>query len=196
MHAHHASTLQIRLSWTFFGLPWVVLSRSGGWLADHANRRLTALLGLLNGAFFLALYPHIHNNDLILGLGFAGVDRRRALAAVDLLADEPGRGRPRTLATPGALHDVQHRVARRWRGRVRLSFRDQPGAALHGHGGHLGEHWRSRRTCGGGATCADTSRRVRHRDRAGYSPPDHRKLKPCVTTTARSGPSEPNRRRG
>jgi hypothetical protein len=26
-------------------------------------------LGLLNGAFFLALYPHIHNNDVILGLG-------------------------------------------------------------------------------------------------------------------------------
>jgi DHA1 family multidrug resistance protein-like MFS transporter len=28
-----------------------------------------ALLGLLNGAFFLALYPHIHSNDVILGLG-------------------------------------------------------------------------------------------------------------------------------
>jgi MFS transporter, DHA1 family, multidrug resistance protein len=69
MHAHHASTLQIRLSWTFFGLPWIVLSRLGGWLADHANRRLTTLFGLLNGAVFLALYPHIHNNDLILGLG-------------------------------------------------------------------------------------------------------------------------------
>jgi DHA1 family multidrug resistance protein-like MFS transporter len=69
MHAHHASTLQIRLSWTFFGLPWVLLSRFGGWLADHANRRVVALLGLLNGAFFLALYPHIHSNDVILGLG-------------------------------------------------------------------------------------------------------------------------------
>ena len=69
MHAHHASTLQIRLSWTFFGLPWVLLSRLGGWLADHANRRIVALLGLLNGAFFLALYPHIHSNDVILGLG-------------------------------------------------------------------------------------------------------------------------------
>jgi MFS transporter, DHA1 family, multidrug resistance protein len=69
MHAHHASTLQIRLSWTFFGLPWVLFSRLGGWLADHANRRVVALLGLLNGAFFLALYPHIHSNDVILGLG-------------------------------------------------------------------------------------------------------------------------------
>jgi len=69
MHVHHASTLQIRLSWTFFGLPWIVLSRFGGWLADHANRRVIALAGLLSGAFFLSLYPHIHNNNLILVLG-------------------------------------------------------------------------------------------------------------------------------
>ena len=69
MHAHHASTLQIRLSWTLFSLPWVALSRVGGWLADHANRRYIALGGLLNGAAFLALYPHIHNNNLMLFLG-------------------------------------------------------------------------------------------------------------------------------
>ena len=69
LHAHHASTLQIRLSWTFFGLPWIVLYRLCGWLADHANRRFIALAGLLSGAFFLAIYPHIHNNNLILVLG-------------------------------------------------------------------------------------------------------------------------------
>jgi MFS family permease len=69
LHAHHASTLQIRLSWTFFGVPWIVLARVGGWLADHANRRFIALAGLLNGAFFLALYPHIHSVDLMLVLG-------------------------------------------------------------------------------------------------------------------------------
>lgn len=69
MHAHHASTLQIRLSWTLFSVPWVVLSRVGGWLADHANRRLIALAGLLNNALFLSIYPHIHNNNLMLFLG-------------------------------------------------------------------------------------------------------------------------------
>ncbi|NNN01171.1 MAG: MFS transporter [Acidimicrobiaceae bacterium] len=69
MHAHHASTLQIRLSWTLFSLPWVALSRVGGWLADHANRRYIALGGLLNGAFFLSIYPHIHNNNLMLFIG-------------------------------------------------------------------------------------------------------------------------------
>ncbi len=68
LHSHHASTLQIRLSWTVFSVPWVALSGVGGWLADHANRCYVALGGLLSGAFFLALYPHIHNNNLILVL--------------------------------------------------------------------------------------------------------------------------------
>ena len=71
MHAHHASTLQIRLSWTMFCLPFVLLSRTGGWIADHLNRRTTALFGLLNGAAFLATYPHIHNNVVMLFLGSA-----------------------------------------------------------------------------------------------------------------------------
>ena len=44
MHAHHATTLQIRLSWTMFCLPWVLLSRVGGWIADHLNRRLDRAL--------------------------------------------------------------------------------------------------------------------------------------------------------
>lgn len=69
MNAHHATILEIRLSWTMFCLPWVVLSRIGGWIADHWNRRATALLGLLNGAGFLALYPHIHNNVVMLFVG-------------------------------------------------------------------------------------------------------------------------------
>ncbi|HUV57996.1 MAG TPA: MFS transporter [Acidimicrobiales bacterium] len=69
MHAHHASTLQIRLSWTLFSLPWVLLSRVGGWLADHGNRRYIALAGLLNMAVFLSIYPHIHNNNLMLFVG-------------------------------------------------------------------------------------------------------------------------------
>ncbi|HEY5104413.1 MAG TPA: MFS transporter [Acidimicrobiales bacterium] len=69
LHSHHASTLQIRLSWTAFSVPWVVLARLGGRLADHANRRYVALAGLLCGASFLAIYPHVHNNNLMLVLG-------------------------------------------------------------------------------------------------------------------------------
>jgi DHA1 family multidrug resistance protein-like MFS transporter len=69
MHAHHASTLQIRLSWTMFCLPWVLLSPVGGWLADHGPRRIIAIIGVVNGAGFLALYPHIHSNVALLFLG-------------------------------------------------------------------------------------------------------------------------------
>jgi len=69
MHQHHASTLLIRLSWTVFALPWVLFSGVGGWLADHGNRRFIALAGMVNGAFFLSLYPHIHSNIMLLCLG-------------------------------------------------------------------------------------------------------------------------------
>ncbi len=69
MHAHHATTLQIRLSFTLFSVPWVAFSRLGGWLADHSNRRVIALVGLTNVAFFLSLYPHIHSNVALLWLG-------------------------------------------------------------------------------------------------------------------------------
>ncbi len=69
MHHDHASTLQIRLSWTVFSIPWVALSGLGGWLADHADRRVIALVGLLNAAIFLAIYPRIHHNAILLVLG-------------------------------------------------------------------------------------------------------------------------------
>ncbi len=46
-----------------------------GWvffvIADHLNRRLTALGGLLNATAFLATYPHIHNNVVMLFVGSA-----------------------------------------------------------------------------------------------------------------------------
>jgi len=50
-------------------LPWVFLSGVGGWLADHANRKVIAIFGLVNAAFFLALYPHVHNNVVLIFLG-------------------------------------------------------------------------------------------------------------------------------
>lgn len=69
MHSHHATSLEIRLSWTMFALPWALFSRFGGWLADHANRRYVALGGLLNTSIFLSIYPHIHNNVVMLFVG-------------------------------------------------------------------------------------------------------------------------------
>jgi DHA1 family multidrug resistance protein-like MFS transporter len=69
MHAHHASQFQIRLSWTVFCIPWVAFSRVGGWIADHWNRKWAAILGLINGAIFLSIYPHCHNNDIMPFIG-------------------------------------------------------------------------------------------------------------------------------
>jgi DHA1 family multidrug resistance protein-like MFS transporter len=69
MHARHASTLQIRLSWTFFAIPWVALSPLGGWLGDHGNRRYIALAGMLSSAFFLSLYPHFASPNTLLIVG-------------------------------------------------------------------------------------------------------------------------------
>ncbi len=69
MHAQGATAFQIRLSWTLFGLPFLLLTRVGGWLADHGNRRVIALIGMLNGAVFLAIYPHLHNVGWVLALG-------------------------------------------------------------------------------------------------------------------------------
>jgi DHA1 family multidrug resistance protein-like MFS transporter len=66
MKNHHASTLQIRLSWTLFALPFALLAPVGGWLADHANRRVISQLGMFNAAFFLFLYPNVHNNVALL----------------------------------------------------------------------------------------------------------------------------------
>lgn len=64
-----ASTLEIRLSWTFFSVPWVLLSRAGGWLADHADRKLIAIFGTFSSAAFLATYPHIHDVHILLATG-------------------------------------------------------------------------------------------------------------------------------
>jgi len=69
MHAHHASELQIRMSWTIFCVPWVVLSPLGGWLADHGNRKVVATVGACSTAFFLGFYPHIHQPGLMMSFG-------------------------------------------------------------------------------------------------------------------------------
>jgi DHA1 family multidrug resistance protein-like MFS transporter len=94
MHAHHASTLQIRLSWTFFCLPWVALSGIGGRLADHANRRYIALAGLLSGAMFLSIYPHIHNNNLMLFMGsLESIGASLSVPSISSLMSEGGQHR-------------------------------------------------------------------------------------------------------
>ena len=64
-----ASTTQIRLSWTFFCLPWVLLSGLGGKVADRFDRRKVAMFGAYNAAFFLFVYPHIHSPWILVLIG-------------------------------------------------------------------------------------------------------------------------------
>jgi DHA1 family multidrug resistance protein-like MFS transporter len=110
LHAHHASTLQIRLSWTFFSVPWVVLARFGGRLADHGNRRFIALAGLLSGAAFLAIYPHIHNNDLILVLGsFESVGAALSMPSISSLMSQGAA--PRELGRRQGLYTMSNTAA-------------------------------------------------------------------------------------
>jgi MFS transporter, DHA1 family, multidrug resistance protein len=69
MHVHHANELQIRLSWTIFCVPWVILSPVGGWLADHGNRKMVATIGVGTSAFFLGLYPHLGRPVTMMSFG-------------------------------------------------------------------------------------------------------------------------------
>ena len=52
LNSRGASQFQVALSWTAFSVPYVVFVRAGGWLADHADRRLLATSGLATSACF------------------------------------------------------------------------------------------------------------------------------------------------
>jgi MFS transporter, DHA1 family, multidrug resistance protein len=64
-----AQQWQIGLSWTLFAVPFVVMSRPAGWLADHFDRRVLAVGATSVSIFFCALYPFIHQVALLLALG-------------------------------------------------------------------------------------------------------------------------------
>ncbi len=70
MHSRGATTFQIGLSWTAFSVPYVVLVRVGGWLADHADRRLMAGGGIVMSCAFCAAYPFVHSVPALLVMGF------------------------------------------------------------------------------------------------------------------------------
>jgi DHA1 family multidrug resistance protein-like MFS transporter len=64
-----AKSWQIGLSWTLFAVPFVVMSRPAGWLADHFDRRHLAVGGTAVSIGFCALYPFLHHVGLLLALG-------------------------------------------------------------------------------------------------------------------------------
>ncbi len=65
----HAASWEIGLSWTLFAAPFVAVSRAGGWLADHLDRRWLVVAAIVWSAAFCASYPFLHLVALLLALG-------------------------------------------------------------------------------------------------------------------------------
>ncbi len=64
-----AAPWQLGLSWTFFALPFAIMSLPAGWLVDHMDRRYLVALALVGSAAFAAVYPFIHSVAWLIGLG-------------------------------------------------------------------------------------------------------------------------------
>ncbi|HEY1733612.1 MAG TPA: MFS transporter, partial [Acidimicrobiales bacterium] len=69
LELRHAEDWQIGLSWTLFAVPFVVMARPGGWLADHLDRRRLAVGSLSVSIVLCALYPFLHSLFWLLVLG-------------------------------------------------------------------------------------------------------------------------------
>ena len=64
-----AAGWQIGISWTLFSVPFVVVARPSGWLADHMDRRFLVLGGLGLAMVFCATYPFISLVPALIVLG-------------------------------------------------------------------------------------------------------------------------------
>jgi DHA1 family multidrug resistance protein-like MFS transporter len=89
MHFKGASSFQLGISWTLFALPYVLCFRAGGWFADHADRRVMAVVGIVNMCAFCAIYPLLGSVDLLLGFScFEAIGSSLALpSAQSILAE-------------------------------------------------------------------------------------------------------------
>jgi DHA1 family multidrug resistance protein-like MFS transporter len=89
MRFDHASTFQLGLSWTLFALPYVVFFRIGGWCADHTDRRVLAVVGILNAAAFCAIYPLLGSVTALLALScFEAIGSSLALPSAQSILTE------------------------------------------------------------------------------------------------------------
>ncbi|MGH8987282.1 MAG: MFS transporter [Acidimicrobiales bacterium] len=59
MTHHGASTWEVGVSWTLFAMPFALMSRPAGWLADHFDRRVLGVCALCWTAGFCAAYPFV-----------------------------------------------------------------------------------------------------------------------------------------
>lgn len=60
---------QIGLSWTLFAVPFVVMARPAGWLADHFDRRRLVRYSLCSSIAFCCSYPFISSLPALVALG-------------------------------------------------------------------------------------------------------------------------------
>ncbi len=59
MTHHGAAPWEVGVSWTLFALPYALMSRPAGWLADHFDRRWIGVSALIWTVFFCAAYPFV-----------------------------------------------------------------------------------------------------------------------------------------
>jgi MFS transporter, DHA1 family, multidrug resistance protein len=71
MVRHGAAAWEVGLSWSLFAVPFAAMSRPGGWLADHLDRRWLAVGALGWSCAFCACYPFLPGVVLLLALGAA-----------------------------------------------------------------------------------------------------------------------------
>ncbi len=64
-----ASGLEIGISWTLFAVPFVLVAKPSGWLADHVDRRLLVLGGIGSSALLCTTYPFIPSVPVLIVLG-------------------------------------------------------------------------------------------------------------------------------
>jgi MFS transporter, DHA1 family, multidrug resistance protein len=71
LHQRGASDWQVGLSWTLYAVPFAVMARPGGWIADHLDRRAFVVVAVLTTLGFCATYPFLTEIAWLLGLGAA-----------------------------------------------------------------------------------------------------------------------------
>ncbi len=94
-----ASGFEIGISWTLFAVPFVLLARPSGWLADHLDRRGLVVWGLASSAILCASYPFIGSVPALIVLG--------AIEAIGFAAALPAM---QSLLTDGSRQDQVGRI--------------------------------------------------------------------------------------
>ena len=95
-----AAAWQVGLSWTLFAVPFALLARPGGYLADHVDRRRAVVVTVALTLGFCATYPFVPSLAWLLGMGAAeAAGVAIALPSMQSLLTEDGR--------PGELGRVQ-----------------------------------------------------------------------------------------